>query len=206
MEENREREDGKGPGKFCTGRHGRGRGPGSYHIFDQEVIFNEINLKPGEYVLDLGCGSGNYSMHAAEIVGDEGKVFSYDAQAYTINALKECISEEGIKNIIVGCQDITEPYPLPDDCIDVCIIITVLHTIDFIKRGMFLFNEIYRVLKPGGRLITVDCKKIATSYGPPLHMRISEEELIREISGYKFEMFKNKDLGDFYMLQFCKIV
>ena len=204
MEENCRSTINKGSGRFCTGRHGRG--PGSYHMFDQEVIFNEINLRPGEYVLDLGCGSGDYSRHAADIVGEEGKVFSYDAQPYTINVLKECIAGEGIKNIIAVCQDITDPYPLPDDYIDVCLIITVLHTIDFKKNSMSLFNEIYRVLKPGGRLITVDCKKIATSYGPPLHMRIREEDLIREISGYKFEMFKNRDLGDFYMLQFCKIL
>jgi ubiquinone/menaquinone biosynthesis C-methylase UbiE len=171
-------------------------------MFDEKFIFREINIKPGDYLLDLGCGIGEYSLLASDITGETGFVYAFDFHQSAIISLKNKIKTMGLNNIKAVITDITEPLPLEDRSIDICLIITVLHTLDIENSGDNLFKEISRILKPGGRLITIDCKKESSSFGPPLHMRISPKELENKAVKWGFEKLKLVDIGKFYMYQF----
>ena len=94
------------------------------------------------------------------------------------------------------------PLPIEGDSIDVCFVATVLHALDLAKDGDTLFNEIRRVLKPGGRVVIIECKKEDMLFGPPLHMRLSTEELEDSMTPYGFERTSLVDLGYNYMIQF----
>ncbi|NLE05482.1 MAG: class I SAM-dependent methyltransferase, partial [Crenarchaeota archaeon] len=58
--------------------HNRGRGPSSFWMHDSKTVFDEINLKPGETFLDLGCGNGDYSIYASKIVETSGTIYAID--------------------------------------------------------------------------------------------------------------------------------
>jgi ubiquinone/menaquinone biosynthesis C-methylase UbiE len=62
-----------------------------------------------------------------------------------------------------------------------------MHTLNLAKDGNKLLNEICRVLKPGGQLAIIECKKEEMPFGPPLHMRLSWEEIEDEVTQYGFE-------------------
>ncbi len=192
--------------KECNHHHqGNGkirRGPSSFWMHDPDVVFDVLALKQGDFVLDLGCGPGDYSIQAAGKVGVSGIVYAMDKWAYMVDGLKKEATARGLGNIRPITADITEPLPINDQSIDVCLLSTVLHIFNLSYIEKTLFSEIHRVLKPDGRVAVIECKKEDQPFGPPKHMRLSPEELEVSISKYGFDKRGLKDLGYNYMIQF----
>jgi len=178
------------------------RGPSSFWMHDPELVFGELKLKEGDSFLDIGCGTGDYSVYASKIVRDSGVVYALDIQKELINNLRKQADLEGLNNINAIISDIAAPLPVEDNIIDVCFISTVLHSVNLDEHGKKLFSEIGRVLKPEGRLVIIECKKENLSRGPPLHMRISAEELEDHVTQYGFKKINLIDLGSNYMVKF----
>ncbi|BDZ70845.1 class I SAM-dependent methyltransferase [Methanobacterium petrolearium] len=178
------------------------RGPSSFWIQDPELVFGELNLQEGDHFLDIGCGTGDYSLYASKIIGNSGQVCALDIQDKLITNLKEKAHQEGLKNIVALISDIAHPLPVEDKSVDVCFISTVLHSVDLAKYGPMLFREVRRVLKPDGRLVIIECKKEDLSRGPPLNMRISPEELENLVEKHGFWKINQVDLGFNYLIQF----
>lgn len=183
-------------------RHGPHRGRSSYWIHDPAIIFKELNLGNGDVFLDLGCGAGDYSVHAAKEVGKEGHVYATDIRDEFIDNLRDRAASLGLENLSATISDIHAPMPFEEGSIDVVFISTVLHTVDLVAAGRILFPEIRRILKPGGRLFVIECKKEEMPFGPPLHMRLSPGEIEEAASGYGFEKTGFVDLGYNYLIKF----
>lgn len=191
--------------KRCNCRHGHGhgdrRGPSSFGMHDPEQVFRELRLKAGDVFLDMGCGRGDYAMRAAREVGDSGAVYALDIGKETVDGLTEEAGARGLKNIRAMVANIAGPLPVEDSYVDVCFLATVLHAVnkaDYAK----IFAEIRRVLKPGGRVAIIECKKEDMPFGPPTHMRLSPEEIEHFLMSFGFEKVNLIDLGYNYMIQF----
>lgn len=169
---------------------------------DPAIIFRELNLQPGDVFLDLGCGTGDYSIRAAEEVGKGGVVLATDVRTDLLDRLAERAKKAGLNTIRTVAGDIRNPLPFGDASVDVCFISTVLHATDLQTIETVLFPEIRRIVKPAGRLAVVECKKEEMPFGPPLYMRISPDELERHVSLYGFEKTGLVDLGYNYMMMF----
>ncbi len=171
---------------------------------DPQLVFDKLNLKEGDCFLDLGCGPGDYSIRASEVIGAFGKVYSLDKNQDSIVDLNNRVVSSGLKNIKAEVCDIAGPLPVKDSCVDVCFISTVLHSLNLADVEKTLFGEIRRVLKPDGRVAIIECKKEVQPFGPPMSMRISPEELEGTITKYGFEKTSLGDLGYNYLIQFKK--
>ncbi len=186
-----------------THHHGKHtRGPSSFRMHDSVWVFREISLKEGECFLDLGCGPGEYALYAANIVGATGSVYALDRSEQMIDGLRKKADLQGLKNIKAMHADITGAFPIEDRCVDVCFLATVLHTFDPAKDGNTLFNEISRVLKTGGQIAIIECKKEKQTFGPPEHMRLSPKEMEETLTQYGFETINVVDLGNNYLIRF----
>ena len=183
------------------GQKNHRRGPSSFAMHDPELVFSELKLKDGDSFLDMGCGTGDYAIQASKIVGDFGVVYALDIWMEMIDGLTKEAGSLGLRNIEAMVADITGTLPIKDNCVDVCFIATVLHTIN-ISKNRKLFNEVRRVLKSDGRVAIIECKKEDLSFGPPLNMRLSSEELEDSITQYGFKKINLVDLGYNYMIQF----
>ena len=192
--------NGQGTRQHHHGRHGRG--PSSFWLHDPEKIFAELKLKQGDCFLDLGCGPGDYSIQASKIIGDSGLLYALDREKEAMDRIKEKMISEGCSNIRAIKSDITNPLPIDDSCVDVCLMATVLHIFQVRKAGLTLFGEIHRVLKPGCRLAIIECKKEDQPFGPPKHIRLSPEEVDDAVSGHGFKKISLTDLGYSYLIQF----
>ncbi|WP_242492613.1 class I SAM-dependent methyltransferase [Methanolobus psychrotolerans] len=179
----------------------RGRGS-SFWMHDSELLFNELDLKVGDVFLDVGCGTGDYSIHAAEKVGETGLVYATDIKRELIDGLTNKAEEAGLKNVRAIVNDICEQLPFEDRSIDLCLISTVLHSLDLEATGEKIFSEIGRVLKYEGRLFIIECKKEDTQFGPPLSMRISPDEIEGYVCTSGFEKIGLVNLGYNYMIEF----
>lgn len=180
------------------------RGSSSFMMHDHKKVFNLMGIKNGFSVLDLGCGPGDYSIEAAKIVGLSGVVYAMDKNSDLVEDVAARADGENLSNIKTIVGDITERLPFEDGSIDVCMAITVLHIPAISKKMSSLFREIGRVLKLGGDLITIDVKKEDPSFGPPMNMRLSPEDIEMSMYGSCLQKVGLEDLGYNYMLRFRK--
>ncbi len=171
-------------------------------MHDADLVFAELDLAQGDSFLDLGCGPGDYALRASDLVGEGGAVYALDSWPEMIEELKQRATERGLRNVSAMLADITLPLPLADDSIDTCFAATVLHALDLAQAGPGLFGEVHRVLKPGGQLAVIECKKEEMPFGPPLHMRLSPEDVERLAARCGFEKAGLTDLGYNYMIRF----
>ncbi len=180
-------------------RNGSRRGPSSFHMQDHALVFEKLGLREGDTFLDLGCGAGDYSLHAAGILGESGRVFAVDLWAEMLDKIRDDAMARGIHNVYPVVSDIQSKIESPDKSADICLISHVLHSMDFPAKADRLFGEVRRILKAGGSLAIVECKKEKSSFGPPVELRISPEELEEGLAAFDFSKIDYVDLGANYM-------
>ena len=165
--------------------------------FNPEKVLADSGLRSGMVFVDLGCGDGFFTILAAEIVGEKGKVYAVDTDASAIERLKRKAAEKGLANVKAVVAEAEETV-FCDGCADIVFYSIVLH--DFHDLAKVLLNA-KRMLKPSGRLVDVDWKKKQTEIGPPVRIRFSEEQAQRLIKNAGFSVESVRDAGrDHYVV------
>jgi SAM-dependent methyltransferase len=109
-------------------------------------------IRPGETILDIGCGGGIDSIIAARRTGPDGVVLALDFLPEMLERTRRAAEEAGLRNVQTVDGEM-EAIPLPDDSVDLVISNGV---INLAARKARVMAECGRVLRPGGRLCVSD--------------------------------------------------
>ena len=118
-------------------------------IITRERLRSVLRPEPGERILEIGPGTGYYTLDMAEWVGADGRIEIFDLQQEFLDHVSRRAAERGLANVIPTQGDATS-LPYEDDSMDAVALTAVLGEIP--DPGAAL-REIRRVLKPGGRLV-----------------------------------------------------
>ncbi|MFX1501956.1 MAG: class I SAM-dependent methyltransferase [Promethearchaeota archaeon] len=111
----------------------------------------KAKVKDGDIVLDYGCGPGSYSICAAKVIGNSGKVYAADIHPLSAKKVEKKALKEGLTNIHTITTDCSTG--LKDNSIDVILCFDMFHMLNDPKR---VLKEFHRVLKTDA-IFSLDC-------------------------------------------------
>jgi ubiquinone/menaquinone biosynthesis C-methylase UbiE len=120
-------------------------------------------VKPGDAVLDIGCGTGSLAIEAAKVVGPKGSVVGVDPSDEMVGRA-QAKGRRSRTNVRFQ-KGIAQELPFADASFDVVLCTFVLHQLPH-EAWHKAKTEAARVLKPGGRLLLVDIGGDQTGKGP----------------------------------------
>jgi ubiquinone/menaquinone biosynthesis C-methylase UbiE len=120
----------------------------------RQATLDLAGLQTGESLLEVGCGTGTLTLAAKKRLGADSEVFGIDVAEDMLAAARRKAEQAGLQ--ITFQTGRIEQIPFPDGRFDAVLASLMIHHIPDPVDKQRGFNEILRVLKPGGRLLIVD--------------------------------------------------
>jgi ubiquinone/menaquinone biosynthesis C-methylase UbiE len=149
-----------------------------------DEVMKALALRQGEVVAEIGSGPGYFTLRFARAVGDAGRVYAVDVSPDMIRALEHRLRDADIRNVVPVLAEPHDPL-LPDASVDRFVIVDTWHHVEDRPAYLALLK---RMLKPGGQVVHIDFQKRDLPVGPPLEMKISREDLIRQMEEAGFKL------------------
>ena len=166
-------------------------------------VLQQIGISRGQTVLDFGCGYGTYTIPAANIVAEQGRVYALDKDKEALDELMQKAESAGLKNIERMDTSGELEIELTDESVDVVLLFDVFHSFYFPQADdrRRLLGEIYRIMKPSAFL--------SVSVWPNLAEPETEDEIKNANFRLEKEVYEtltdgNKDLETRKILNFMK--
>ena len=160
-------------------------------LITRERLREILAPEPGERVLEIGPGTGYYTLELAEWVGADGQVEVFDIQQEMLDHTMERARERGISNVRPTQGD-AQSLPYDDDSFDAAILTSTLGEIPDQDAAL---EEVNRVLKPGGRLI------VGELFGDPHMVALGALRRRAEAASLVYEGHVGPKLGYFARLR-----
>jgi ubiquinone/menaquinone biosynthesis C-methylase UbiE len=152
---------------------------------DPGVNLSKLGLAQGMKVVDIGAGSGFYTLEAARRVGASGRVYAIDVQKDILERIRTTGANQGLRNIEVvwGNAEKIGGTKLRESIADRIIVSNVLFQIE--KPDDFAL-EVKRLLKPGGKALVIDWNA-GSPMSPATLFASSRAQTLFEKLGFKLE-------------------
>lgn len=160
-------------------------------LIPPEVLISQMPIEKNHILLDIGAGSGFFTIPMAE--STTNKVYAMDPDFRMLKVIEEKAKEKGITNIEL-IQDYLENLTIKNDSIDFAMASLILHEVSSLSNAL---SKIYKVLKPGGHLLCLEYEKDdLVVEGPPMSIRISSENLEKTLTSIGFKLAKKTKIND----------
>ncbi len=159
-------------------------------IITRDRLRDVLGPQPGERLLEIGPGTGYYTLDIAEWLGPDGRVEIFDLQREFLDHVGRRAAERGLANVVPTQGDATA-LPYEDDSMDAVVLTAVLGEIPDTATAL---HEINRVLKPGGRLI------VGELFGDPHFTTLASLKRQAAGAGLSFETHSGNRLAYFARL------
>ncbi len=158
----------------------------SREIFhEREKIVAAVGLKPGMAMADIGAGTGLFTLHFAQAVGESGRVYAVEIAKNFIDHIKARAAKVSATNVqTILCTE--KSVELPEASIDLAFICDVYHHFEYPQASL---ATLHRALKPGGELVLIDFKRVPGVSSDFImgHVRAGQEVFEAEVAAAGFE-------------------
>ncbi len=117
-----------------------------------DALVEQLGIRPGQVVADIGAGTGYFSRRLAEKVGPRGRVLAEDIQPQMAALLRRTMAGLGLTNVVPIIGTRADPR-LPAAAVDLALLVDVYHEFD---QPYEMMTAICRALKPGGRVVLAE--------------------------------------------------
>lgn len=156
-------------------------------------VLDRVGIRPGDVVLELGSGTGVFTVAAAQRIGPQGRFVAVDIQPEMIKRVEQRVRTAGLANVETHTADAYH-LPLADGSVDRAFLISVLEEIPDPVRAL---AELSRVLKPEG-ILSITAEFMDPDYWFPI-------ETIRQLQVADFALVKRFGNLWCYTLNFRKV-
>lgn len=168
---------------------------------DPYQIIDAIGITLGSTVADLGCGPGYFVIPAAQKVSKTGRVFAVDSNPSMLEHLRNNLADAGINEGIEIIESNLPKIGIPDETVDFVLIANVLHDIE---DKAALLEETKRIARPECLIVDIDWHRRESEIGPPLDLRLSEQDSRKIIRNNGLEIVYSIDAGKYHYGLVCK--
>jgi demethylmenaquinone methyltransferase/2-methoxy-6-polyprenyl-1,4-benzoquinol methylase len=133
------------------------------HRLWKRFTLNASGVRLGAKVLDIAGGTGDLTLKFSKMVGSSGRVVLADINASMLNVGRDRLIDDGAVGNIEYVQANAEALPFPDNSFDCITIAFGLRNVTDKDKAL---RSMYRVLKPGGRLLVLEFSKPAEWFSP----------------------------------------
>jgi len=156
-------------------------------FFDIDLILSELHIDAQvNDLVEIGSGYGTFTIPAAKQI--KGNLYAFDIEPDMIDIVKQKLADAHIANVIVANRDIlAQTTGLADNSVDYVMLFNILHH----DAPMDFFTEVYRILKPQGKIGIIHWRSdISTPRGPDVSIRPTPEQMVQLIDREKFDIDK----------------
>lgn len=139
-----------------------------------EKVVEELGIRDGDAVADYGTGVGFWTIPISKKVGEKGKVYAFSANPEFISLIEKKARLQGLNNIETKKIEL-DKGKIKSKKVDFVIISNILH---ISKKPELVLKNAKSLLKLRGKIVIIDFLKLKSVFGPPLHTRLSEGEVI----------------------------
>lgn len=165
-------------------------------------VMDEVGVRPGMTVADVGAGDGWFSFYLAERVGPAGRVIAEDIDAQAMTALRETCAERRVSNISVLVGEPEDPK-IPPGSVDLAVMVNVLTALGGVNTRNFLGN-LARGLKPDGRLVIIEWDPVKLQQVTARQFEPELRRMLRPLEDAPFEVVKTLDFLPRQSLRICR--
>jgi ubiquinone/menaquinone biosynthesis C-methylase UbiE len=153
----------------------------------RQILRAMLDLAPGERVLEVGPGTGYYSLDVARQIAPDGRLDVLDLQESMLKELTRRADGRGITSIVPTAGD-AQNLPFPAATFDAAFLVATLGEISDRDQAL---RELHRVLKPGGRLV------VGEGQPDPHMLTIDDLRSRAEAIGFVFDRHEGTPFGYF---------
>ncbi len=171
---------------------------GGTQLIPTDQLFDHIGIEEGQYVAHLGCGaSGHLTFPLASRVGNNGKVYAVDILKSALTRLGAEAAGRHLTSLQTVWADL-EKYrsvSISDNELDFALLANVLYQSN---NHPAIIQEVYRMTKPEGRLVVLDWKESAGSFGPPREQRVNPTRITELCEANGFVLLEQFEAGPYH--------
>lgn len=126
------------------------------HRIWKQITIDQSGVRPGQHVLDLAGGTGDLAIKLSKRVGPKGSVVLSDINESMLSVARDRLTDKGIVGNVQYSQADAEELPFDDNCFHCVTMAFGLRNVTDKDKAL---SSIFRVLKPGGRLLVLEFSK-----------------------------------------------